>query len=128
MRRRQKKCTAVTSQVNACRAVCQALAVVRYSSVVCASCPSPLYKHHTAKCSTVRPAKQMQNGTRNDVTAYRHWPMMTVSPSLTRKHGDTCAATLLCRFSYLRSCANHSYMLSCSCARQCAAELAAVQF
>ena len=30
-----------------------------------------------------------------------HWPMMTMSPSETRKHGETWAGTLLCRFSYL---------------------------
>ena len=30
-----------------------------------------------------------------------HWPMTTLSPSVTRKQGDTWAAMLPCRFSYL---------------------------
>ena len=32
-----------------------------------------------------------------------HWPMTTVSPSVTRKQGETCAAMLPCRFSYLQA-------------------------
>jgi len=31
-----------------------------------------------------------------------HWPQKTMSPSLMRKHGDTWAAKLLWRFSYLQ--------------------------
>lgn len=33
--------------------------------------------------------------------AYLHWPMITWSPSFTRKQGDTCAAIFECLFSYL---------------------------
>jgi hypothetical protein len=33
--------------------------------------------------------------------AHLHWPSVTVSPSLTRKQGDTCALMFLCLFSYL---------------------------
>lgn len=32
----------------------------------------------------------------------RHWPIMTLSPVLQRKHGEMCAGVLLCRFSYLK--------------------------
>ena len=35
----------------------------------------------------------------------RHWPTMTLSPTLHRKHGEMWAGVLLCRFSYLRGAA-----------------------
>ena len=36
----------------------------------------------------------------------RHCPMVTVSPSLQRKHGDRWAGVLLCLFSYLQPCSS----------------------
>lgn len=40
--------------------------------------------------------------------AHRHWPMMTVSPSLQRKQGLMWAEMLVWRFSYLRTAAAQS--------------------
>ena len=45
--------------------------------------------------------RKHENDGMRGLGACRHCPMITVSPSLTRKHGDTCAGMLPCRFSYL---------------------------
>lgn len=42
----------------------------------------------------------------------RHWPTVTVSPSETRKAGETWAATFLWRFSYLLYLGIYSYKVN----------------
>jgi hypothetical protein len=49
-----------------------------------------------------------------------HWPMTTLSPSFTRKAGETCADRLECRFSYLhrRQSSNIEWIQSFHTAQQ----------
>jgi hypothetical protein len=79
--------------------------VLRRSYIPCRNIKNP-QPQTAAKTFLVPPSEAPLGMTFNtlNLTVFDkglHWPMTTLSPSFTRKAGETCADRLECRFSYL---------------------------